>query len=73
MIKKNINCQFCLAVPSAISVLMAGILTSSELKGIGLPDISTIISQTIIQSLGLISVAVFSSIIGLTVKTFKIK
>jgi len=85
-IDKKYKLPILFGATSAISVLMVGILTSSKLLGTG-HDGSTlfedrivgeieralIISQTKIQSLGLISVAAFSSIIGLTVKTIQDK
>jgi hypothetical protein len=71
-IDKKYKLPILFGIPSAISILMAGILGSSKLLGTGLTELQDI-SQTKIQSLGFISVAVFSSIIGLTVKTIQDK
>ena len=82
--KKKYKLPILFGATSAISVLMVGILTSSKLLGTGLVGetiisgrlvgaAALIISQTKKQSLGLISIAAFSSIIGLTVKTIQDK
>jgi ammonium transporter, Amt family len=71
-IDKKYKLPILFGIPSAISVLMLGLLGSTKLGGTGEGN-EIIISQTKIQSLGLISVAAFSSIIGLTVKTIQDK